>query len=161
MPFSFLSLSSYQCSLICLSVLYLFFPQYNTPAVQERETEPWSERTMLNTSRSGLGDYPPRSGLGDYPPRSGLGDYPPRSGLGDYPPPTKRDSLFPERESQLDSHYHSTGLSLYGQDFGLSGTRTSGVGRAGNSVITQVCAFTILLYITELSRMFLTEKQFQ
>ncbi|XP_055822652.1 RNA-binding KH domain-containing protein PEPPER-like [Solanum dulcamara] len=120
------------------SVLPLFEKSYNTPAVQERETEPWSERTMLNTSRPGLGDYPPRSGLGDYPPRSGLGDY---------PLPTKRDSLFSERESQLDSHYHSTGLSLYGQDPGLSlygqdpglsGTRTSGVGRAGNSVITQI-----------------------
>lgn len=111
------------------SVLPLFEKSYNTPAVQERETEPWSERTMLNTSRPGLGDYPPRPGLGDYPP------------------PTKRDSQFSERESQLDSQYHSTGLSLfgkdpglslYGQDPGLSGPRTSGVGRAGNSVITQI-----------------------
>ncbi|KAF3633594.1 RNA-binding KH domain-containing protein PEPPER [Capsicum annuum] len=119
------------------SVLPLFEKSYNTPAGQERETEPWSERTMLNTSRPGLGDYPPLSGLGDYPPRSGLGDY---------PPPIKRDTLFSDRESQLDS-LHSTrlslygqdsGLSLYGQDPGLSGTRTSGLGRAGNSVITQI-----------------------
>ncbi|CAN4112963.1 unnamed protein product [Withania somnifera] len=120
------------------SVLPLFEKSYNTPVVQERETEPWSERTMLNTSRAGLGDYPPRQGLGDYPP------------------PTKRDSQFSERESQLDSQYYSTGLSLYGKDPGLSlygqepglslygqepglsGTRTSGVGRAGNSVITQI-----------------------
>ncbi|CAN4103734.1 unnamed protein product [Withania somnifera] len=129
------------------SVLPLFEKSYNTPAVQERETEPWSETTMLNTSRPGLGDYPPRPGLGDYPPRPGLGDYPSRPGLGDYPPPAKRDSQFSERESQLDSQYHSTGLSLsgkdpglsfFGQDPGLSGTRTSGVGRAGNSVITQI-----------------------
>ncbi|XP_060172128.1 RNA-binding KH domain-containing protein PEPPER-like [Lycium barbarum] len=138
------------------SVLPLFEKSYNAPAVQEREAEPWSERTMLSTSRAGLGDYPPRQGLGDYPPRQGLGDYPPRQGLGDYPPrqglgdyppPTKRDSQFSERESQLDSHYHPAGLSLYGkdpalslygQDPALSGTRTSGVGRAGNSVITQI-----------------------
>ncbi|MCD7461508.1 hypothetical protein HAX54_046301 [Datura stramonium] len=111
------------------SVLPLFEKSYNTPAVQERETEPWSERMVLNTSRPGLGDYPPRTGLGDYLP------------------PTKRESQFSEHESQLDSQYHPTGLSLYGQDpglsmygqdLGLSGTRTSGVGRAGNSVITQI-----------------------
>lgn len=101
--------------LVDQSVLPLFEKSYNTPAVQEREAEPWSERSML-TSRPGLGDYAPRSGLVDYPP-------------------TKRDTLFSERESQLDSHYHSTGLSLYGQDTGLSGTRISGAGRAGNSVI--------------------------
>ncbi|KAK4368896.1 hypothetical protein RND71_012688 [Anisodus tanguticus] len=120
------------------SVLPLFEKSYNTPAVQERETEPWFERTMHN---------PPRQGLGDYPPRQGLGDYPPIQGLGDYPPPTKRDSQFSERESQLDTQYHPAGLSLYGQDPGLpsygqdpglSGIRTSGVGRAGNSVITQI-----------------------
>ncbi|OIT00123.1 PREDICTED: RNA-binding KH domain-containing protein PEPPER-like [Nicotiana attenuata] len=96
------------------SVLPLFEKSYNTPATQtqEREPEPWSERTMLNTSRPGLGM--------------------------DYPPPTKRDSLFSERESQLDSQYHPPGLSLYGQDPGLSGNRTSGLGRAGNPVITQI-----------------------
>ncbi|KAJ8568091.1 hypothetical protein K7X08_020813 [Anisodus acutangulus] len=129
------------------SVLPLFEKSYNTPAVQERETEPWFERTMHNPPRQGLGDYPPRQGLGDYPPRQGLGDYPPIQGLGDYPPPTKRDSQFSERESQLDTQYHPAGLSLYGQDPGLpsygqdpglSGIRTSGVGRAGNSVITQI-----------------------
>ncbi|KAK4370009.1 hypothetical protein RND71_009484 [Anisodus tanguticus] len=114
--------------LVDYSVLPLFEKSSNTPAVQERETEPWSERMMHNTSRPGLGDYPPRQGLGDYPPRQGLGDY---------PPPTKRVSQFSERESQLDSQYHP-GLPSYGQDPGLSGTRTSGVGRAGNSVITQV-----------------------
>lgn len=73
-----------------------------------------------------------------------------RPGLGmDYPPPTKRDSLFSERESQLDSQYHPPGLSLYGQDPGLSGNRTSGLGRAGNPVITQVCVFSMELYIME------------
>ncbi|XP_060170397.1 RNA-binding KH domain-containing protein PEPPER-like [Lycium barbarum] len=95
------------------SVLPLFEKSYNAPAVQERESEPWSERTMLSTSRAELGDYPPRQGLGDYPRRQGLGDYPPRQGL-------------------------DPGLSLYGQDPALSGTRTSGGGRVGNSVITQI-----------------------
>ncbi|XP_060170406.1 RNA-binding KH domain-containing protein PEPPER-like [Lycium barbarum] len=59
------------------SVLPLFEKSYNAPAVQERESEPWSERTMLSTSRAEL-------------------------------------------------------------DPALSGTRTSGGGRVGNSVITQI-----------------------
>lgn len=55
----------------------------------------------------------------------------------DYAPPLKRESLFLDRESQLDTQIPRSGLSLYGQDPTLSGLRASGLGRGG-ALVTQV-----------------------
>lgn len=57
---------------------------------------------------------------------------------GDYPVMLKRESLFMDRENQMDSHIPPSRLSLYGQELGL-GNRSSLMGRTGGPVVTQVC----------------------
>ena len=52
--------------------------------------------------------------------------------------PVKRESLFVERENQLEPQLPSSRISLYGQDPSLSGVRSSGLGRAGAPIVTQV-----------------------
>ncbi|KAL3533275.1 hypothetical protein ACH5RR_006796 [Cinchona calisaya] len=94
------------------SVLPLFEKSYNAPITQERPVEPWSEKPLLhNTSQSGIS--------------------------ADYTLPVKRDSLFFDRESHLDSQ-GPTSLSLFGQDPAFSGPRSSGFARAGGPIVTQV-----------------------
>lgn len=62
-----------------------------------------------------------------------------QTGVGsDYPLSAKRDSLFLDRDNQLESQIPASGLSLYGQETGLSGIRSSGLGRAGAPIVTQV-----------------------
>ena len=61
----------------------------------------------------------------------------------DYAPSLKRESLFLDRESQLDPQIPRSGLSLYGQDPALSGLRSSTLGRGG-ALVTQV---HFILYI--------------
>ncbi|CAL5437620.1 unnamed protein product [Camellia sinensis] len=56
----------------------------------------------------------------------------------DYPLAVKRDPLFHDRETHFESNIHSSGISLYGQDPGLSGMCSSGLGRAGGSFVTQI-----------------------
>lgn len=51
---------------------------------------------------------------------------------------TKRDSLFLDRETHLESQLLPSGMSLYGQDPVLSGIRSSGLARAGAPIVTQV-----------------------
>jgi hypothetical protein len=54
--------------------------------------------------------------------------------------PTKRDSIFADRESHLDLLSSST-MSLYGQDSSLSGVRSSTLGRVGAPIVTTVSYF--------------------
>ncbi|KAI0500286.1 hypothetical protein KFK09_018498 [Dendrobium nobile] len=52
----------------------------------------------------------------------------------------KRDSLYLDHESQFDSQFPHSNLSLYGQDPALSGLRSSGMGlgRTAGALVTQV-----------------------
>ncbi|KAF5936683.1 hypothetical protein HYC85_024189 [Camellia sinensis] len=94
-------------------LLFCLFLQYNTPASQERQVETWAEKSLLySTSQIGMG--------------------------ADYPLAVKRDPLFHDRETHFESNIHSSGISLYGQDPGLSGMCSSGLGRAGGSFVTQI-----------------------
>lgn len=78
----------------------------------------WSDKTSLHQTT-------PQVSLG-----GGVG--------GDYPVMLKRESLFMDRENQMESHIPSSRLSLYGQELGL-GNRSSLMGRTGGPVVTQVC----------------------
>lgn len=89
--------------------------QYNAPATQERQVDAWSDKASLRAT-----------------PQTSLG--------ADYPVSMKRDSLFLDRENQMESHITSSRLSLYGHEHGL-GNRSSIIGRSGGPVVTQVCAF--------------------
>lgn len=90
--------------------LYL---QYNAPAAQERQVDAWSDKSSLHQT-----------------PQTSLGV--------EYPVTLKRESLFLDRESQIESHIPSSRLPLYGQEHGL-GNRSSIIGRSGGPVVTQVC----------------------
>ncbi|KAH6807557.1 RNA-binding KH domain-containing protein [Perilla frutescens var. frutescens] len=98
--------------LVDQSVLPLFEKSYNAPATQERQVDAWSDKTSLHQT-----------------PQTSLGV--------DYPVTLKRDSLFLDRESQMESHIPSSRLPLYGQEHGL-GNRSSLIGRSGGPVVTQV-----------------------
>ncbi|XP_072957170.1 RNA-binding KH domain-containing protein PEPPER [Typha angustifolia] len=98
------------------SVLPLFEKNYNSTATQEHVGDAWSDRTQSTV-------HPAQQSM--------IGN--------EYSRPAKRDSLYLEREPQLDSQISSrTGLSLYGQDPALSGLRSSGVGRAPGALVTQI-----------------------
>nr|CAD1835051.1 unnamed protein product [Ananas comosus var. bracteatus] len=57
----------------------------------------------------------------------------------EYSLPARRDSLFLDREPQLDSQMSRSSLSLYGRDpAALSGLRSSSLGRTAGPVITQI-----------------------
>ncbi|KAG8376401.1 hypothetical protein BUALT_Bualt09G0059600 [Buddleja alternifolia] len=104
--------------LVDQGVLPLFEKSYNAPAApatQERvQTDFLSDRTLLHTT----------------PQTSSLG--------ADYPVSVKRESLFLDREREIESHIASSRLSsLYGADHGL-GSRSSTIGRSGGPVVTQV-----------------------
>ncbi|XP_073153148.1 uncharacterized protein [Henckelia pumila] len=86
--------------------------QYNAPATQERQVEAWTEKTSLHTT-----------------PQTSLGS--------DYSVSLKRDSLFLDRERELESRLSSSRLSVYGADHGL-GSRPSAIGHSGGPIVTQV-----------------------
>lgn len=89
------------------------YMQNNAPATQERQVDAWSDKTSLHQT-----------------PQASLGV--------DYSVTLKRESLFLDRESQLESHIPSSRLpSLYGQEHGLV-NRSSLIGRSGGPVVTQV-----------------------
>lgn len=97
--------------------------QYNAPASQERQVDAWSDKTSLHQT-----------------PQTSLG--------ADYPVSLKRESLFLDRESQIESHIASR-LPLFGQEHGLV-NRSSLIGRTGGPVVTQVCKhlhFHLQLYV--------------
>ncbi|PIN17044.1 PolyC-binding proteins alphaCP-1 [Handroanthus impetiginosus] len=95
------------------SVLPLFEKSYNTPATQERPVDAWSDKSLLHSAA-------PRTSLGADYPVSGL-----------------RDSLFRDRESQIESHMVPSRVSLYEPEHGL-GSRSSTIGRSGGPVVTQI-----------------------
>lgn len=99
--------------LVDQSVLPLF-EKINSPAPpQERPVENWADKSMLlSASQTGMGT--------------------------DYPLSAKRESLFFDRETHLESHMPSSGISLYGQDPGPAGMRPTGLGRAGGPIVTQI-----------------------
>ncbi|KAG8373968.1 hypothetical protein BUALT_Bualt11G0081200 [Buddleja alternifolia] len=96
------------------SVLPLFEKSYNAPATQERPVESWSDKTLLHATT----------------PQTSIGS--------DYSVSMNRDSLFLDRESQLESHISSSRLSsMYRPEHGL-GSRSSTIGRSGGPVVTQI-----------------------
>ncbi|XP_073123618.1 RNA-binding KH domain-containing protein PEPPER-like [Henckelia pumila] len=94
------------------TVLPLFEKSYNAPATQERQVEAWAEKTSLHTT-----------------PQTSLGS--------DYSVSPKRDSLFLDRERELESRLSSSRLSVYGVYHGL-GSRPSAIGHSGGPIVTQV-----------------------
>ncbi|KAK4257737.1 hypothetical protein QN277_007289 [Acacia crassicarpa] len=96
------------------SVLPLFEKKtYNTTTSQDRQPESWADKTSLHSASQG-------------------------SISADGPLSTKRDSLFVERETHLDSQLPSSAMSLYGQDSSLPGVRSSTFGRGGAPIVTNV-----------------------
>nr|XP_010919772.1 RNA-binding KH domain-containing protein PEPPER [Elaeis guineensis] len=95
------------------SVLPLFEKSFNAPATQDRPVDAWADKaqSLVHASQPVIGS--------------------------DYAPSLKRESLFLDRESQLDPQIPRSGLSLYGQDPALSGLRSSTLGRGG-ALVTQV-----------------------
>lgn len=90
--------------------------KYNAPAPHERQAETWSDKSSLHTNPQ----------------------IPQTSIFADIPLSTKRDSVYADRETQLDSLLPSSTMSLYGQDSSLSGVRSSALGRVGAPIVTTV-----------------------
>ncbi|KAL1335437.1 hypothetical protein HN51_064330 [Arachis hypogaea] len=96
------------------SVLPLFEKTYNATISQDHQVDTWADKPSLYSASQ-------------------------PSIVADVSLPTKRDALFVERESQLDSLLPSSSVSLYGQDSSLSGLRSSALGRAaGAPIVTTV-----------------------
>ena len=106
------------CHCRVLIVSFVHF-QYNATISQDRQSDTWADKSLLHgTSQTGMGS--------------------------DYSLPAKRESLYLDRETQME---HS-GLPMYGQEHGLSGIRSSGLGRAGAPIVTQVGIIMVkLLFI--------------
>eukprot|EP00262_Sarcandra_glabra_P016705 TRINITY_DN552_c0_g2_i1.p1 TRINITY_DN552_c0_g2~~TRINITY_DN552_c0_g2_i1.p1 ORF type:complete len:479 (-),score=73.25 TRINITY_DN552_c0_g2_i1:425-1861(-) len=97
------------------SVLPLFQKSYTASITQDRPVDTWADKSQSlihTTTQSGISN--------------------------DYPISLKRDSLYFDRETQLDSQIQHTGLSLYGQDPAVSGLRSSGLGRSAAALVTQI-----------------------
>ncbi|XP_010273559.1 PREDICTED: RNA-binding KH domain-containing protein PEPPER-like [Nelumbo nucifera] len=97
------------------SVIPLFEKTYTQTISQDRSTDTWADKTqsLLHTA-----------------PQTGISN--------DYSLSLKRDSLFHDREPQLESQIQHSGLSLYGQDPSLAGLRSTGLGRASAPIVTQI-----------------------
>lgn len=96
------------------SVLPIYEKTYNQSLPQQdRQAETWSDKPLLHTTSQ-------------------------TSMFSDIPFPTKRDSVFADRESHLDSLLSSSTMSLYGQDSSLSGARSSSLSRVGAPIVTTV-----------------------
>ncbi|KAK4601976.1 hypothetical protein RGQ29_011175 [Quercus rubra] len=99
------------------SVLPLFEKSYAAPAPvsQDRIVDTWPDKSLLHTaSQTAIPT--------DYPLSMS----------------TKKDSLFLDRETRLESQLSAPGISLYGQDPTISGIRSSGLGRTGAPIVTQI-----------------------
>ncbi|XP_022857209.1 RNA-binding KH domain-containing protein PEPPER-like [Olea europaea var. sylvestris] len=100
--------------LVDQSVLPLFEKSYNAPPVtQERQVDTWSDKALRHTT-----------------PRTSFGN--------DYPLQMKRDSLFLDHESQMESHIPSSRFSLYGSDHVPGNRSSAGIGRTGGPIVTQI-----------------------
>ncbi|XP_004296493.1 PREDICTED: poly(rC)-binding protein 3 [Fragaria vesca subsp. vesca] len=95
------------------SVLPLFEKTYTAPISQERQPDPWADKSLLHTATQTVGGT-------------------------SYPLTATRESLFLGRETQLESQLPSSGLSIYGQEAALSSLRSSGLGRPGAPIVTQI-----------------------
>ena len=58
--------------------------------------------------------------------------------VSDYSLSLKRDPSIYEHETQFEHKISQPGLSLYGQDPGIVGFRSTGLGRATAPIVTQV-----------------------
>ncbi|KAI3410638.1 uncharacterized protein J3R85_018642 [Psidium guajava] len=94
------------------SVLPLFEKSCNNAAQQDRASETWSDKSVLHTAPTGIST--------------------------DYPLSSKRESLYIDRESQLEPQISRSGVSLYGQDPSIAAIRSARFGRAGAPIVTQV-----------------------
>ncbi|XP_057979306.1 RNA-binding KH domain-containing protein PEPPER [Malania oleifera] len=99
--------------LVDRSVIPLFEKSYNAMMLQDRQVETWADKSLMHSSS-----------------QTGISS--------DYPISVKRDPVFLDRETQMASKIPPSGLSLYGQDSGLSGLRSSGLGRPVAPIVTQV-----------------------
>ncbi|KAK9097621.1 hypothetical protein Sjap_023118 [Stephania japonica] len=103
--------------LVDQSVIPIFEKSYqnNPPVAQDRLAEPWIEKPpslLHTTSQTGI--------------------------TNDYPISLKRDSLFLDRDGQLDSQVQHSGVSLYGPDPTLSGLRPPPLSRPAGPIVTQI-----------------------
>ncbi|KAL5098189.1 hypothetical protein RYX36_002516 [Vicia faba] len=95
------------------SVLPLFEKIYNASIPQQdRQAEIWSDKPSQHTIS--------------------------QTSMFSDPLPSKRDSVFAERESHLDSLLSSSTMSIYGKDSSLSGIRSSTLSRVGAPIVTTV-----------------------
>ncbi|KAE8056709.1 hypothetical protein FH972_013455 [Carpinus fangiana] len=97
------------------SVLPLFEKSYAAPVSQDRIVDTWPDKSSQHTASQ----TPVTT---DYP----------------LPVSTMRDSLYLDRETHLESQLLPSGISLYGHDPMMSGIRSSGLGRAGAPIVTQI-----------------------
>uniref|UniRef100_A0A2P2MAQ5 Uncharacterized protein MANES_06G019600 n=1 Tax=Rhizophora mucronata TaxID=61149 RepID=A0A2P2MAQ5_RHIMU len=113
--------------LIDHSVLPLFEKNYNALISQERQGEPLADKLLFANSSQGRIDT-------------------------DYPLPAKREALFLERETQLESQVPLSRISLYGQDHTLSSVRSSLLSRPSGPIVTQVSCtcFNISHFVSKL-----------
>lgn len=99
-------------------VVNLAQPHAPPAQAQDRTADAWNDKTqsLMHTAQ-----------------QSGLGS--------DYTLPLKRDSLFLERDSHLDSQIPRPGglSSLYRPEPPLSGLHSTGLGRSAGVLVTQVC----------------------
>ncbi|KAJ6828327.1 RNA-binding KH domain-containing protein PEPPER-like [Iris pallida] len=96
------------------SVLPLFEKNLSKPAAQDRSLDSWADKSLINSRQQ-------------------------PSVNNDYQLPLKRDSLFLDRVSPLDSHMSHPGFSsMYRQDPPLSDLQSSGLGRSAAALVTQV-----------------------
>ncbi|XWS52283.1 hypothetical protein CRYUN_Cryun11dG0055000 [Craigia yunnanensis] len=104
------------------SVLPLFEKAHNAIVTQDLQAETRAEKSSLFTaSQSGIGI--------------------------DLPVTARRDSLFLERETQLESRIPSSGISFYAQDPALSTIRSnSGLVRSIVPIVTQFCFCVCLIF---------------
>ncbi|CAJ1941757.1 unnamed protein product [Sphenostylis stenocarpa] len=95
-------------------VLPLFEKSYNATISQERQVDnTWVDKPSLHSASQ-------------------------PNIVNDVPLSSKRDSLFADRESQLDSLLPSSTMSIYGHDSSLSGLRSSALSRTSAPIVTTV-----------------------
>ncbi|CAK9188003.1 unnamed protein product [Ilex paraguariensis] len=105
------------------SVVPIFEKTYNATISQDRAVESWPDKTQSLP-------HPTSASAAATPLQTGSGS--------DFSLSVKRGNLFFDRESQLDSDITYSKVSLYGQDPGLGGLRSTGLGRTAAPIITQV-----------------------
>lgn len=104
----------------------MFYCQCNANISQDRPAESWADKSQSS-------NLPPSVPA---PTSQALA-------VSDYSLSMNRDTYFLDRDPTLDSKLRPSTLSLYGQDPGLGGLRTSVAGRTG-PIVTQVSFMDIL-----------------